>query len=168
MMKRIATIAMVIAMAVLLTGKRTAAVDGDGRADGRAALPGLEQAATEFWSHWEGAKPSDAIRRAAVTPDDQRLWDELGRRADDFQSRSTGGRSAGHSEIIRKSMGDNMQYVVFLALYDPTPLRVHLLFYRPKDTWTIIALRIDGDPSRWLDEAAQSVSPAPPAQAPNQ
>jgi hypothetical protein len=164
MMKRITTVLLVIAMAVLLTGKRSAAVDGEGR----AALPGLDQAAAEFWSHWEGAKPSDAIRRAAVTPDDQRLWDDLGRRADDFQSRSTGGRANGHSEIVRKSMGENMQYIVFLALYDPTPLRVHLLFYRAKDTWTVIALRIDGDPSRWLDEAAQSVSPAPPAQVPNQ
>lgn len=165
MIKRFAPVLLVIVMAVLLVGRRSEAVDGDGR----AALPGLEQAATEFWSHWEGGKPSDALRRSPVMQDDQRMWDELGRRADDFQSHSTGGRPAGHSLITQRSLGDNLQYVVYLALYDPTPLRVHLLLYRARDTWTIIALRIDGDPSRWLDEAAQAVSPAPPTPTgPNQ
>ena len=158
MVKRVAAILVVVAVAVLLTGNRSAAVDGDGR----VALPGLEQASNEFWARWEGAKPSDAIRRAAITQDDQRAWDDLGRMADDFQSRSTGGRCIGHSEFARRSMGDNMQYLSFLALYEPTPLRVHLLYYRAKDTWNLIGLRIDGDPQRWLAEAAQFVSPTPP------
>jgi hypothetical protein len=161
MMKRLAAVLLVVAVAVLLTGRRSAAVDGDGR-DGRNALPGLEQAAGEFWGRWEGSKPSDAIRRAAITQDDQRSWDDLGRLADDFQGRSAGGRCLGHSEIARKSMGDNLQYLSYLALYDPTPIRVHLLYYRSKDTWNLIGLRIDGDPQRWLAEAAQFVSPTPP------
>ena len=165
MMKRFVPVLLVTLMAVLLTDRQSAAVDGDAR-----ALPGLQQTIDQFWANWEGGKPSDALRRAPVMQDDQRMWDELGRRADDFQSRSNGGRPNGHSEVARKSLGDNMQYVVYLSLYDPTPLRVHLLLYRAKDTWSIIALRIDGDPSRWLDEAAQSVSPEPPnaTPAPNQ
>ncbi|HEY2589111.1 MAG TPA: hypothetical protein VGI81_25435 [Tepidisphaeraceae bacterium] len=166
MMKRVAAVLLVVAVAVLLTGRRSAAVDGDGR-DGRIALPGLDQAAGEFWGRWEGSKPSDAIRRAAITQDDQRSWEDLGRLADDFQSRSGGGRCLGHSEIARKSMGDNLQYLSFLALYDPTPLRIHLLYYRSKDTWNLIGLRIDGDPQRWLAEAAQAVSPTPPTAVQN-
>jgi len=158
MMKRLAVVLLVVAMAVLLTGRRSAAVDGDGR----TALPGLEQAAGEFWGRWEGSKPSDAIRRAAITQDDQRSWEDLGRLADDFQGRSVGGRCVGHSEIAHRAMGDNLQYLSFLALSEPTPLRVHLLYYRSKDTWNLIGLRIDGDPQRWLAEAAQFVSPAPP------
>jgi hypothetical protein len=161
MIKRFAPVVLVTVMAMFLTVRKSAAVDGDGR----AALPGLQQTIDQFWANWEGGKPSDALKRAPVMQDDQRMWDELGRRADDFQSHSNGGRPSGHSEVVRKSLGDNMQYVVYPSLYDPTPLRVHLLLYRAKDTWSIIALRIDGDPSRWLDEAAQSVSPEPPSAA---
>lgn len=161
MIKRVAAVLVVVAVAVLLTGNRSAAVDNEGR----ASLPGLDQAAGEFWGRWEGSKPSDAIRRAAITQDDQRAWEDLGRSADDFQGRSAAGRCLGHSEFARRSMGDNLQYLSYLALYEPTPLRVHLLYYRAKDTWNLIGLRIDAEPQRWLAEAAQSVSPTPPAQA---
>lgn len=163
MMKRVVAIVALVTIAVLLTGRRSAAVDGEAR----NALPGLEQASGEFWTNWQAARPSDAIRKAATTPDDQRDWDELGRLADNFQSRSVNGRCIGHSEVARRSMGDNMQYVSYLALYEPTPLRVHLLFYRAKDTWNVIGLKIDGDPQRWLAEAAQFVSPAPPTSGGN-
>jgi hypothetical protein len=139
-----------------------------GRADPdqRQFPQALEQTIGEFWNRWEGIKPSEALRRSAPTPDDQRAWEDLGRHADDYQSR-TGGRCLGHSELARKSLGDNMQYIVFFALYEPTPLRVHLLLYKAKDNWTIIALKIDGEPYRWLEEAAQSQLPTPPAGSSN-
>jgi hypothetical protein len=158
-MKRwiVATIVTALALTLGNGSSRTRAADPEGR----AALPGLEQAINEFWTRWEGAKPSEAIRRAGPTADYSRIWDELGQHSDDFQGRS-GGKCLGHSEIARKSLGDNMQYVTFFALYDPTPLRVQLLFYRASNTWTIVSLRIDADPARWLEEAAQAVSPTPP------
>jgi len=129
--------------------------------DGRPIPAGLDQAAGEFWSRWEGVKPSDAIRRAAPTPDDERSWEEIGQRADDFQVRS-GGRCLGHGELSRKSLGDNMEYVAYFALYDPTPIRVHLLFYRAKDVWRVISIQVDSEPIRWLEEAAESQLPSPP------
>jgi hypothetical protein len=155
-MKRLSTMVVAFLLGAWLVGDRTRAADGDPK-----PTPGVDQTAAEFWGRWEGVKPSEAIRRAATTPDHQRDWDETGQRADDFQSRS-GGRCLGHSEIARKSLGDNMHYVAFLALYDPMPVRVQLLFYRAKDTWTIIDLRLDAEPHRWLEEAQQSQMPAPP------
>jgi hypothetical protein len=158
-MKRISAIFAVVVLCVLAVGDRTRAADGETKAS-----TAMDRAAVEFWARWEGMKPSEAIRRAAPTPDHQREWEEMGQRADDFQGRS-GGRCLGHSEIVRKSLGDNMQYVAFFALYDPTPIRVQLLFYRAKDAWTIIGIRLDMEPNRWLEEAQQSQMPAPPQAA---
>jgi hypothetical protein len=149
-----------IIMGGFVVGDRSRAAEGDPR----PTPPQLEQAVSEFWGRWEGVTPSDAIRRAGPTPDYPRIWDELGQRADDFQSRS-GGRCLGHSEISRKSLGDNMQYFAF---FDPTPLRVQLLMYRAKDNWTIISLHVDGEPARWLEEAGESIMPSPPQAQPGQ
>ena len=110
----------------------------------------------EFWRRWEGDKPSEAIRHAAPTPDIQRAWDAAGRAADDFQNR-VGGKCLGHSQIVRKPLGERMEYVAFYALYEPTPVRVQMLFYNSKDRWTAINLRVDSTPGRWLEEASQAV-----------
>jgi hypothetical protein len=58
-----------------------------------------------------------------------------------------------------------MEYVAYFALYDPTPIRIHLLFYRSKDSWRIISIRLDSEPGRWLEEAAESQLPTPPQSA---
>ncbi|HSU68185.1 MAG TPA: hypothetical protein VLJ39_15005 [Tepidisphaeraceae bacterium] len=157
-MNRYAVVVVAALFAGLLIGDRSRAADPDGR----PSLPGLDQTVAEFWGRWEGVKPSEAIRRANPNADFQRTFDDLGARADDFQVRS-GGRCLGHSEYAHKSLGESMQYFAFFALYDPTPVRVQLLLYRAKDTWTIISIRMDAEPSRWLDEAGESVMPTPPA-----
>ena len=115
---------------------------------------GFEPDLDEFWRRWEGDKPSEAIRRAAVTPEVQRLWEPIGRVADDFQNRA-GGKCLGHSEIVRKPLGDRMEYLAFYALYEPTPIRVQMLYYASKDKWTAVSLRVDAVPARWLEEASQ-------------
>lgn len=160
-MKRFALVLVAALLSAAVIGTRSRAAD-DGSP--HSPLPGLDPAVNEFWGRWEGVKPSEAIRRAGPTVDYQRQWDELGQHADDFQAHS-GGRCLGHSEIARKSLGDNMQYMAFYAIYDPTPLRVQLLMYRAKDTWTVLSLRVDGEPGRWLEEAAQSMMPTPPQSA---
>ena len=101
-MKRITVILAAFLMSAWIVADRTRAADGDSK-----PVAGMEQSAAEFWGRWEGVKPSEAIRRAATVPDYQRVWDEIGQRADEFQSRS-GGRCLGHSEIARKSLGENM------------------------------------------------------------
>lgn len=143
---------------VLLAAGVIAAVLMSGRAPAQARtqippLPaGLEGELNAFWQKWEGDKPSEAIRRAAPTPDGQQAWQGLGQAADEFQFRA-GGRCLGHSEITRKAMGDRLEYVSYLALYDPVPMRVQLLFYRSKDKWTAIGLRVDSSTTRWMQEA---------------
>lgn len=122
------------------------------RAARAVASVGYEPAADEFWKRWETSRPSDAIRQAAPTADYQRAWDRMAQAADDFQSR-TGGKCLGHAEIVRRPLGERMAYVSFLALYDPVPLRVQMLYYRAQDKWAPISLRIDAAPSRWLQEA---------------
>ena len=159
-MNRYAALVVAAVLTAALIGTRSRAADPEPH----AALPGLDQTVAEFWGRWEGVKPSEAIRRANPNVDFQRMWDELGQHADDFQSRS-GGRCLGHSELAHKSLGENMQYFAFFALYDPTPLRVQLLLYRSKDAWTVISLHIDGEPNRWLEEAQQSILPTPPQTA---
>lgn len=151
--------AMVVALICGLAASTRQSLGAD--SDAKPFPPGIEQAAGEFWSRWEGVKPSDAIRRAATTPDDERSWEEIGQRSDDFQARC-GGRCLGHVELSHKSLGDNMEYVSYFALYDPTPMRVHLLFYRARDVWRVISIRVDSEPSRWLEEAAESQFPTPP------
>ena len=136
-------------------------VMGDRSRAAGSHTPGpYEPLVDEFWGRWEGVKPSEAIIRAAPTAELQRAWDDVARRADDFQSRA-GGRCLGHSEIVQKSLGDNMQYMAFFAHYDPTPLRVQMLCYRSKDTWRLIHLRIDDEPGRWMEEAAGQIETAP-------
>jgi len=156
-MKRNAAIVVALIVALVAANHLSRAADPDAK----PIPPALDQAAGEFWSRWEGVKPSDAIRRAAPTPDDERAWEEIGQRADDFQAHS-GGRCLGHGELARKSLGDNMEYVSYFALYDPTPMRVHLLFYRAKDVWRVISIHVDFEPIRWLEEAAESQLPTPP------
>jgi hypothetical protein len=151
------SIGLAILVGAVFMGDRSRAADDDQR----PTPPQLQAALNEFWGRWEGVKPSEAIRRAGPTAEYPRIWDDLGLRADDFQSRS-GGRCLGHSEISRKPLGENMLYLTFFALYDPTPLRVQLLMYRAKDNWTVIGLHVDGEPARWLEEAAQATMPTPP------
>lgn len=122
------------------------------RAAGASAPAGYDSAVNEFWKRWETSRPSDAIRQAAPTGDFQRAWDRMAQAADDYQGR-TGGKCLGHAEIARRSLGERMGYISFLALYDPVPLRVQMLYYRAQDKWTPISLRIDAAPSRWLQEA---------------
>ena len=137
------------------------AVMGDkSRAAGNRTAGGFDPMLDEFWGRWEGVKPSEAIIRAAPTPELQRAWDDIARRADDYQSRA-GGRCLGHSEITQKSLGENVEYVSYFAHYDPTPLRVQILCYRSKDTWRLINLRIDDEPSRWMEEVSGQVEVAP-------
>jgi len=126
---------------------------------------GFEPDLDEFWRRWEGDKPSSAIRHAALTPELERAWEPIGRAADDFQNRA-GGKCLGHSEITRKPLGDRMEYLAFYALYEPTPIRVQILYYASKDKWTAISLRVDSIPSRWLEEASQPQAQViePPAQ----
>lgn len=140
-------IAVLAGVAVLIITR-----SADVRAARAAASVGYEPAADEFWKRWETTRPSDAIRQAAPTAEYQRAWDRMAQAADDFQSR-TGGKCLGHSEIVRRPLGERMAYVSFLALYDPVPLRVQMLYYRAQDKWTPISVRIDAAPSRWLQEA---------------
>ena len=131
-----------------------AVIGGRARAQTRAggALPaGLDTEINEFWQKWEGDKPSEAIRRAAPNPDGQAAWASIGQAADEFQFRA-GGRCQGHSEISRKAMGDRMEYVSFLALYEPSPMRVQVLYYKAKDKWSAVGLHIDSNTTRWMEE----------------
>jgi hypothetical protein len=151
-MRKLHSVLMLVGIvAVALALKWSAAVHA-----APAGRSGYDSELEDFWRLWESDRPSAAIRHAATTPEFQAAWQNLGQGADTFQDHA-GGRSLGHSEIHRRAIGDNMAYVSFLALYDPTPLRVQMLYYRAKDKWTAISLRIDSNPARWLAEAA----PAP-------
>ena len=119
---------------------------------------GYDADVEEFWRRWEGDKPSEAVRHAAATPDVQRIWESIGHVADEFQNRA-GGKCLGHSEIARRALGDRMEYIAFYALYDPTPIRVQMLYYCPKDRWEAVSLRVDSVPARWLEEASQAQIP---------
>ena len=114
------------------------------------AAAGADSAIEDFWKRWEGGSPSIAIRNAWPA---QRQWDAVGREADEFQNR-TGGKCLGHSPVARRSLGPNVEFACFFALYDPTPMRVEMLYYRATDKWNLISLRIDGNPARWLREAS--------------
>lgn len=141
---------MLLAAAVLATVLMTGKVPAQTRAGG--AFPaGLDAEVGDFWQRWEGDKPSEAIRRAAPNADGQQAWAGIGQAADEFQFRA-GGRCLGHSEVTRKAMGDRMEYVSYLALYEPSPMRVQLLYYRAKDKWSAVGLRIDSNTTRWMEE----------------
>ena len=124
-----------------------------GRTGAAPASGGYEAAVDEFWKQWETQQPSQAIRQAAPTPEYQTAWARLGRAADEYQGRFGGGKCLGHSLITAKPVSDRMQCLSFYALYEPVPLRVQMLYYRAKDTWSPIGLHIDAVPSRWLQEA---------------
>ena len=114
--------------------------------------PSLQGAIDRFWTQWEGSRPSEAVH--ALSPD-QGTWDQAGRGADDFQA-NAGGKCLGHSEIARKSMGTNMEYVCFLAHYNPLPVRVEMLYYHATGPWTVIGFRVDGNTTRWMNEASST------------
>jgi hypothetical protein len=141
-------------------------VNGRAPAQTRAggALPqGLDAEINDFWQKWEGDKPSEAIRRAAPNADGQQAWAPIGQAADEFQFRA-GGRCLGHSEVTRKAMSDRMEYVSYLALYEPSPMRVQLLYYKAKDKWSAVGLHIDSNTTRWMEEVnAIQVVPETPA-----
>lgn len=111
-----------------------------------------EQVADGFWKTWEGVRPSEAVQKAWP---EQREWDAIGRAADDFQSNAIGGKCLGHSEVARKALGPNVQYISYYAIYQPTPLRVEMLCYKAADQWNIIALHVDANPQHWLTQANQ-------------
>lgn len=157
-MKRYGLIVIALLAGAFFVGDHSKAADGERQAQG------AEQAVNDFWGRWENAKPSEAIRRSGPTADYPRIWDELAEKSDDFQNRA-GGRCLGHSEIVHKQMGENVAYFAFYALYEPTPLRVQMLLYRAKENWSVIDLKIDSEPMRWLDEMEQSVMPTPPGAA---
>ena len=148
-MKKICiAIAMVLVVCLGLTIRSTRATQDAPKG------PGSPQAlADQFWTHWEGSRPSEAIH--ALSPD-KGFWDQAGRDADDFQTNS-GGKCLGHSEIAHKSMGPNLEYVCFLAHYNPLPIRVEMLLYRSNGPWTAIGFRIDANPSRWMNEASSTL-----------
>src|SRR5205807_3477199 len=87
------------------------------------------------------------------TPERRKEWEPIGRAADDFQVRS-GGKCIGHSLIAHKALGDRVEFVSYYAIYERSPMRVRLLFYKYQDKWTPIGLRIDSTPGRWLEEAS--------------
>jgi hypothetical protein len=103
-----------------------------------------------FWTQWEGARPSEAVH--ALSPETG-AWDQVGRAADDFQTNS-GGKCLGHSEIAHKPMGANLEYVCYLAHYNPVPVRVEMLLYRSTGPWTVIGFRMDNNTTRWMNEAS--------------
>ena len=143
-MKRCVMFLAVAAIGLSLAGRPS-------RAQQHRGGSGFEAPILEFWKQWEGGRPSVAVRNAWP---EQREWDAIGRNADDFQNRS-GGKCLGHAEIIRKPLSENMEFVAYLALYEPTPLRVQMLYYRSTGTWRLIGLQVDANPARWLAEAAQ-------------
>lgn len=116
--------------------------------------PAASAEISQFWDRWESQRPSEAIRLATTNTDLQRAWEQIGRTADEYQAR-TGGKCLGHSQITRKPLGDRMQYISFFALYDPSPMRVQMLYYRPRDAWTLLSIRVDFNPARWLEEQNQ-------------
>ena len=148
-MKKVSlAIALVLVVTMGLTVKWTRAVqDAPKGANSPQALT------DRFWTQWEGARPSEAVH--ALAPDTG-AWDQVGRAADDFQTNS-GGKCLGHSEIAHKSMGPNLQYVCFLAHYNPLPVRVELLLYRSTGPWTVIGFRMDGNTTRWMNEASSTL-----------
>lgn len=123
-------------------------------ADRRDDLPYASEL-DAFWQTWEAGRPSEAIRRAAPSAEMQSAWSQIGRAADDFHERS-GSKCLGHSQLERKRLGDAMEYVSLLAHYDPTPLRVQMLFYKARDKWSLIGIRVDSSTQRWINEAAGS------------
>src|SRR5581483_11649094 len=153
----------IVLLAVALVG--SIFIVGRAPAQTRAggALPtGLDGEVGDFWQRWEGDEPSEANRGAAPNADGQQAWAGIGQAADEFQFRA-GGRCLGHSEVIRKIMGDRMAYVSYLALYEPAPMRVQLLFYKAKDKWSAVGLRIDSNTTRWMEEV-NAIQVVPEAQ----
>jgi hypothetical protein len=148
-MKKIyAAIAVVLVVSLGLTIRWTRATQDAPKG------PSSPQALTDqFWTHWEGARPSEAVH--ALAPDTG-AWDQVGRAADDFQTNS-GGKCLGHSEIAHKSMGPNLEYICFLAHYNPLPVRVEMLLYRSNGPWTTIGFRIDNNTTRWMNEASSTL-----------
>jgi hypothetical protein len=147
MLKYLAGMVLVVSVTIVLTARWSQAVPQAAPRD--AAGSGYQALADRFWTQWEAARPSEAVH--SLSPD-QGAWDNLGHLADDFQA-ATGGKCLGHSEVARKSMGSNMQYICFLAHYKPTPLRVEMLCYKADDIWTVIAFKINDSPQRWISEA---------------
>lgn len=122
----------------------------------------LQTLTERFWTQWQTSRPSEAVHM--LSPD-QGTWDQAGRAADDFQA-NAGGKCLGHSEITRRAMGPNLEYVCYLAHYNPLPVRVEMLCYKASDTWTVIGFRVDGNTTRWMNEAA-SFQLGSSAEAPN-
>ncbi|HEY8747833.1 MAG TPA: hypothetical protein VIM11_07655 [Tepidisphaeraceae bacterium] len=112
-----------------------------------------QQLVDRFWTQWEGARPSEAVH--ALSPDNG-AWDQAGHAADDFQTNS-GGKCLGHSEITHRNMGPNLEYICFLAHYNPLPVRVEMMLYRSTGPWTVIGFRIDGNTTKWMNEASSSL-----------
>ena len=159
MKKVYAAIVLVLVASLALTVRWTRAVQ-----DSPKAASSAQMLTDRFWTQWEGARPSEAVH--ALAPDTG-AWDQAGRAADDFQA-NAGGKCLGHSEISHKSMGTNLEYVCFLAHYNPVPVRVEILLYRSTGPWTVIGFRMDGNATRWMNEAAshptrQAPSKPPPA-----
>jgi hypothetical protein len=154
MLKYLAGMLLVGCLAVMMTARWSHAVQ---QAPHDATGGGYQALADRFWTQWEGARPSEAVH--ALSPD-LAAWDNLGHAADDFQA-STGGKCLGHSEVARKSMGSNMEYICFLAHYKPAPLRIEMLCYKADDIWTVIAFKIDNSPQRWMTEASAMQLGAP-------
>lgn len=147
MLKYLAGTLLAVVIAVTLTSRWSHAVQ---QAPREAAGTGYQALADRFWTQWEGARPSEAIR--SLSPD-LGTWDNVGHAADDFQA-ATGGKCLGHSEVARKSMGSNMEYICYLAHYKPAPLRVELLCYKADDIWSVISLKVDNSPQRWMAEVS--------------
>ena len=148
-MRRSILIIAVVAATFLIMGRRpSAAIETDQHPGATCAT-----AAAAFWQAWESSRPSEAIRRAAPSAELQAAWSGVGRAADEFHDRA-GAQCLGHARIESKSLGDSMTYVSFLALYEPKPLRVQMLYYKAKDKWALIAIRVNSSPQRWLIEAS--------------
>jgi hypothetical protein len=149
-MKRHFLIAVIGLSGILVAGKWARSVSADRAGD----LPYAAEL-DAFWQTWEAGRPSEAIRRAAPSAELQNAWSQIGRAADEFHDRS-GAKCLGHSQLERKKLGDAMEYISILAHYDPTPLRVQMLYYKGKDKWSLIGIRVDSSTQRWINEAAGS------------
>ena len=148
MLKYLAGVVVAVLVAIVLTSHWSQAVPQAAR-DPNAAS-GYQALADRFWTQWEGARPSEAVHSLST---DLGAWDQLGHAADDFQA-ATGGKCLGHSEVARKSLGSNMQYLCYLAHYKPAPLRIEMLLYKADDIWTVISFKIDNSPQRWMAEVS--------------
>jgi len=121
------------------------------------AQPTTEKFTNEFFTLYENSaeKAFDFLTRDLLEKADKQTIENL---KIQFVNNVAGeGSYFGNEKIGEKKLGNSIKLVNFIIKHEKRPIRLSLIFYKPKDKWELKEFNFDGELIKELKESGKSV-----------